>query len=240
MARSRITRSTQLASREDVRKQLLKIFDEVQKGFEAQVNRADEICDFWDAYNCRLGGNQFYAGNNQLYVPLLHNAIEARKTRHLNRLFPQAGRNIDVTTEDGTIPHAEMALLEMYVERAALKTKVVPPMLVAGDVEGQITGCVTWSKRTRYTVARETKPLTTGGLEHPGRRPDPGSLRVARVWDALDGDRFTVRAKALVNATGPWSDNVRPPEGGRGHCLVEQRPRRLAVNRPVVGRNADQ
>lgn len=167
MARSKITRETQLAGREDVKKQLLKIFDDIQKGFVDQVDRSDQICDFWDAYNCRLQGNQYYSGNNQLFIPLIHNAIEALKTRFLNRLFPMAGRNIDVTTEDGQIPHAEMALLEMYTERASLKTKVVPPMLVAGNVEGQYTGCVTWSKKTRYTVVRTTKPITTGGIEHP-------------------------------------------------------------------------
>ena len=38
------------------------------------------------------------------------------------------------------------------------------------------------------------------------------AMRVAKVWDALGSSQFTIRARAFVNATGPWSDSVRTLE----------------------------
>lgn len=168
MAKSRLTRSTQLAHREEVREQLLKVFEGIERGYREQVDRSDDVLDYWDIYNCRLTSKQFYAGNSRLFVPLVHNAVEARKTRFMGQLFPQAGRSVDVTTEDGEVPHAEMALLEMYCDKAELRTKLVPAMLVAGDVEGQYTVCVTWSTRKRHVVTRQTSPVKIGGIEHEG------------------------------------------------------------------------
>lgn len=164
----RLTRKTQLAKREAVRKQLHRIFNAVEDGYTKQVDRADNSIDYWDIYNCKLSGKQFYAGNSRIFVPLVFGGIEARKTRFLNTLFPATGRYVEVTSEDGEIPHAVMALLEGYVERAKLATDVVPPMLVAGDIEGQYTLCVGWGSVTRHVVERRSAPLTVGGIEHPG------------------------------------------------------------------------
>jgi hypothetical protein len=168
MARSaRITRKTQLGRRAPIQKQLLKLFESVTAGWDDQVDRANETLDWWDQYHCKLGSKQDYSGRAKLFVPLVHNGIEARKTRFLNQLFPQAGRYIEVTTEDGEIPHAEMALIEGYVEAAKLKTDVVPAMLVQGDVEGGYSLCVTWGSRVRHVVSRETSPVRIGGIDHP-------------------------------------------------------------------------
>lgn len=38
---------------------------------------------------------------------------------------------------------------------------------------------------------------------------EEGRARGATVVDSLTGQQFTVRARALVNATGPWSDEIR-------------------------------
>jgi glycerol-3-phosphate dehydrogenase len=54
-----------------------------------------------------------------------------------------------------------------------------------------------------------------------GVEPDSGGIRIARVWDALSKDQFTIRARTFVNATGPWSDTVRVLEGGRGVSRVQ-------------------
>ena len=63
----------------------------------------------------------------------------------------------------------------------------------------------------------------------------PG-LRVARVWDALSNDQFTIRARAFVNATGPWSDSVRQLEGGRGGSRVKgSKGAHIAVDHARVG-----
>ncbi len=169
MARTRrITRQDQLGKREPIKKQLLKLYRTIEDGFRDQIERADATIDQWDAYNCTLNTKQSYNSDfNHQCVPLIHNAVEARKTRFLNQVFPQAGRYLEVTTEDGDIPHAEMALLEMHVDRAELRTKVVPALLVTGDIEGQYTVCVTWGTRKRHVVSRETRPLRITGIDHP-------------------------------------------------------------------------
>lgn len=189
MARgAKITRKTQLAKREDVKKQLRSTFTAVSAGFAAQVDRADHSLDWWDIYLCKLNTKQFYSGQSRVFVPLVHNAIEARKTRFLNQIFPQAGRYIEVTTEDGEIPHATMALLELYVKRAKLRTKVLPALLVAGDVEGQYTTCVTWGSISRMAVSRETRPIKIGGIEHPdeGEETYPKEKRIEDEGPEVD------------------------------------------------------
>lgn len=41
------------------------------------------------------------------------------------------------------------------------------------------------------------------------RKDHKGKLTEVEVEDQLSRERFTVRARAFVNATGPWSDNIR-------------------------------
>ena len=61
-------------------------------------------------------------------------------------------------------------------------------------------------------------------------------MRVARVWDALGDAQFTIRARAFVNATGPWSDTVRQLEGGRGGSRVQgSKGAHIAVEHDRVG-----
>src|SRR5213078_2155178 len=128
------TRKDQLANKKDIREQLEKIYESIVSGFNGQRQRSDQNLDNWDMFNCKLNDKQFYTGNSQAYIPLVHNAIEARKTRALGRVFPMAGRYVEVTTEDGNIPHSTVALLENYVEDSKLHTKTVPGMLLAGDL----------------------------------------------------------------------------------------------------------
>ena len=184
MAREKITRQTQLAKREGIKKQLRKVFRAVEEGYGKQVDRADDNIACWEAYDEKLGPNQFYDGLTKVCLPLIHNGVEARKTRFLNQLFPQTGRYVEVTTEDGTIPHPVMALMEGYVERAKLKTQVVAPLLVSGDIEGQYTLCVTWGKHARHTVSRETAPLQIGGIDMPPEMSDVSTLKEETVQDA--------------------------------------------------------
>jgi glycerol-3-phosphate dehydrogenase len=54
-----------------------------------------------------------------------------------------------------------------------------------------------------------------------GVAPSTDGLRVARVEDALTGDRFELRGRVLVNATGPWSDAVRQLAGGAAAARVQ-------------------
>ena len=69
-----------------------------------------------------------------------------------------------------------------------------------------------------------------------GVERDDGKTRVAKVWDALGSDQFTIRARAFVNATGPWSDTVRQLEGGRGGSRVQgSKGAHIAVDHARIG-----
>ena len=165
MAKKPVTRKTELSTRPKIRDKLLQLFADVEKGFTDQKERIDDNLDYWDIYNNQLGPGQFYNGTSQIFVPITSGAVKARKTRFTNQIFPQVGRYVEVTTADGDIPHATMALMEHYVRRAKLRTQIVPALSIAGDVEGQMTIYVGWRETTRHTVTRETKPVEVAGLE---------------------------------------------------------------------------
>ena len=137
---------------------IVKIFNDVRKGFEDQGQRADEIEDNWNAYHCILGSNQVYNGNTEYYVPIVRNAVNARKTRFLNQIFPASGRYIDATSSDGSVPHAEVALLEHYIRTAQMKTNIVAPLLRNGDLEGQYNLYCDWNKLERHVASKVTEP----------------------------------------------------------------------------------
>lgn len=147
-----------------VKDELLKIFQDVEDGFRDQWNRSNDQMDFWDIYNCNLTSKQFYQGNSQIFVPIVHNAVNARKTRFTNQIFPQSGRYVECTSSDGTRPDALTALLEHYVRKAKLRTRIMPAMVRAGDVEGQYNLYVSWSDRKRHVTYRskETPELEEG------------------------------------------------------------------------------
>lgn len=172
---ARKTRSTprdeELSKRESIREDLIDICADVESGFSRQQDRSNSIIDCWEMFNCTLGERQFYNGNSQIYVPLVHDAIEARVTRFVNQIFPQSGRCIEVTTHNGDIPYATVSLGEHYVSAAKLRTEIIPAMLRCGDLEGQYSLYVGWQKVTRNVVYREHKPLVVDGMEFPDLAP---------------------------------------------------------------------
>ena len=144
-------RDTELSSRKAIRDRLQSIYDDVWQGFQAQARRSDAIMDNWDAYNAILGARQFYNGNSEIFVPIICDAVNARKTRFTNQIFPTSGRYVEVISEDGEEPNAIMALLEHYMRQARMRTLVMPAMMVNGDVEGQYNVYVTWEERPRMS-----------------------------------------------------------------------------------------
>src|SRR6266567_8508810 len=162
-----LRRDRDLAGRKDGSKygDLVKTFAEVRKGFEDQGKRADEIDENWDAFHCKLGGNQVYNGNTDYYVPIVRNAVNARKTRFLNQIFPASGRYIDATSSDGSVSHAQVALVEHYIRAAQMKTNAIAALLRNGDLEGQYNLYIDWGKTERHVVSRETRPPK---IEIPG------------------------------------------------------------------------
>jgi|WetSurMetagenome_2_1015567.scaffolds.fasta_scaffold36140_2 hypothetical protein len=145
-------REEQLVTREDLQDTLGTIFNEVRLGFENQLDRVDSIASYWDIFNCVLGSNQFYNGKSQIFVPIVRDAIRARKTRFVNQMFPANGNLVGCLSTDSSQPHGIKGLLTHYVTKAKLRTQVVPALLVAGDVEGQYSIYVDWVETERHVT----------------------------------------------------------------------------------------
>jgi hypothetical protein len=161
----KIERDEELGKKAKIREHLLKMFRAIEQAFVEQHDRSDSILDHWDAFNCKLGGRQFYDGNTRIFVPIVRNAIKARCTRFVNQIFPQSGRYVEVTTDDTDLPQAQMSLAEHYIRTAKLRTEVMPALCKNGDVEGQYSIYVTWQEHTRHTAERKEKPFKDGDLE---------------------------------------------------------------------------
>jgi hypothetical protein len=167
-----VSRKQDLSKRAGVRKALIRAFDEIDAGYRDQWNRSNDQQDYWDTYNCTLSSKQFYVGNSKIYVPVVHNAVNARKTRFTNQIFPQAGRYVEVTSSDGTRPDAISSLLEYYVRKAKLRTKVMPALCKAGDIEGQYNVYIGWCERKRHVTWRApVQPELMQGMPNPAAAP---------------------------------------------------------------------
>jgi hypothetical protein len=129
-----------------VREQAEKLYEEVFEQFnQMKQDQTENIDNFWDIYNCKLNDNQVYSGDSQVYVPVVHDCIEARVKRHVAMLFPSVGKYIDVVSEHGDIPNETIAILNRHVDYADLR-KLVPSIARRGDVEGQWTVELGWSR----------------------------------------------------------------------------------------------
>src|SRR5215471_5206564 len=128
-------RSTELLGKPEVKKACLELYADIERGFQDQWERANSQMDYWDIYNCQLGPNQFYSGNSKIFVPIVHDAINARKTRFVNQIFPQSGKHIEVSASEDK-PQAIMSLLEFYIRKCRLRTSIMPGLVRNGDVEG--------------------------------------------------------------------------------------------------------
>lgn len=164
-----ITRQTDLTQYEDICEELAKLFKQVEKGFEDQYARSNDLIDYWDLYNCKLGPGQFYSGNAKIFIPIVHNAIRARVTRFTNQIFPLSNRNIELITTEESKPEDYVALIENYIQRARLRTKIVPALVLKGDVEGQYTVYVSWRKTKRHVTMKVKQQAT---VEVPKEEPD--------------------------------------------------------------------
>lgn len=152
------SRGEEHAHKDAFRNKLSKVYSEVEAGFDDQGQRSDDNMKWWDIYNTELNGEQYYSGNSQIYVPIVYDAINARKTRFTNQIFPQSGRYVQVQTEDGNNPDASISLLEHYIRISDLRNTVMPALMKCGDVEGQYTVYVDWTTVTRDVAYRVEEP----------------------------------------------------------------------------------
>ncbi len=160
-------RDDELCRKAKIKDKLLDIQKDVVKGFLDQNERSDQIMDAWDIYNCILGPKQFYNGTSKVFVPIVRNAIRARRTRFVNQLFPRSGRHVEAVSADPEPPHALLALVESYVGEMRLRTQTIPALLVNGDIEGQYTIYVDWATASRTVIEKAKNPVRIDGIEVP-------------------------------------------------------------------------
>lgn len=165
------SRDAELCDKPEIRDALLELYSDIQTGFEDQSDRSDDIMDWWDLFNCKLSIKQTYAGNSKVFVPIVANAVNARKVRFTNQIFPQTGRNVECISSEPQ-PNDLIALVEHYIRRTKLRTQVTPALMKNGDIEGQYSVYVSWQKTTRDVVFRAERPLKVDGEEVPGTEDD--------------------------------------------------------------------
>lgn len=171
MAKKKLDRDDELSTISGVEDKLLDTYKDIEKGFEDQRDRSDEIMDNWDLYNQKFGEKQFYAGTSKIYLPFVHDAVDARTTRFTNQMFPQSGRFVEVTTAEADPPQGVQALIEAYVRRTKLRTRIVPALMRSGDCEGQYSLYVSWKTTKRNVVAKVKKQPKTDGLNNEAAEP---------------------------------------------------------------------
>jgi hypothetical protein len=152
-------RNEELCNDADIEKECVELYAEIEKGFSDQWERANKQLDYLDIYNCELGPNQFYSGNSKIFIPIVHDAIKARKVRHTNQIFPPSGKNVDVITSENK-PEALQALLEFYIRKTKMRSVVLPQLLKNGDLEGQYNLYMSWTKNERHVTWRVEKKQT--------------------------------------------------------------------------------
>jgi hypothetical protein len=153
------SRDEELCHKDELRATLTKLYDDVEKAVTGQTDRVNDTLDYWDMYNCILGGKQYYNGTSKIFLPLVHNAVNARKTRFTNQIFPSSQRNVEVISEDSNIPNGLVSLIEHYIRKAKLRTQIIPALVKNGDIEGQYTVYVDWIENKRDVVYKRFKPL---------------------------------------------------------------------------------
>src|SRR6516165_11659979 len=157
-------RNEELCRDKDVEDTCLKLYGEIEKGFSDQWERSNSQMDFWDIYNCELGPKQFYTGQSKVFVPIVADAVDARKTRFVNQIFPMTGKNVEVISSEDK-PQSLMSLLEFYIRKCRLRSVVVPALMINGDIEGQYNVMMHWVENRRHVAWRIMKQHEVEGQE---------------------------------------------------------------------------
>lgn len=117
------------------------------------------------------------------------------------------------------------------------------PHLRADGLRGGVRYFDAATDDARLTLANVLDAIDLGAVAanhvaYRGGAPALGGVHVARVEDALTGNRLEVRARVLVNAAGPWSDAVTEAAGGGGGTAAQVRGSKgvhISVRRERVG-----
>lgn len=160
-------RGADLSAQRGMKGKLDKLYSTVIQGYIDKKERNECTLRYWRIFNCELTTNQAYSGNSQIYLPIVRDCIEARVQRFVNTLFPENGRHVDITAYPADFPRAVVGLLDHYVRRAELRDKA-RQLLRNGEVEGQFSFYVDWTKTTRYITKKvEKHPEIDDGVYDP-------------------------------------------------------------------------
>ncbi len=176
-----------------------KLYEKVVSAFRDKSNQNKDIERYWDIYNCKLNDNQQYHGDNQIYVPICRDAVEAMVRRTSNTLFPESGHYVDVIAESGDMPFAKMALLDHYVDVSGLPL-TAKSLIRQGYVEGQFSVYLDWKTFRENETRRIPLRTVVDGVEVLGPEGE---------YD-IEDDTLTIgRPDAVVLAAGDLA--VHPP-----------------------------
>jgi len=94
------------------------------------------------------------------------------------------------------------------------RTLQLEPMLRSQGLRGAALYYDCWTDDARLTLetvlgAQEEGAVVANYIELEGFIKEHGRLTGARLQDRLSTEHFSVRARCVVNATGPWVDSVR-------------------------------
>lgn len=139
----------------------------------------------------------------------------------------------DALSMFGNVARHERLSRDMVLERE--------PMLRADQLVGGARYYDAATDDARLTLANVVSSIEAGAAvlnraAVTGFEVVAGRARGIRVHDAISGDDFTVRATTIVNASGPWSDDIRAMESKiERQTVAGSRGAHIAVPRIRVG-----
>lgn len=184
---------------------LSKLHTDVSKGFEDAQERSDSLMDYWDCFNCKINDKQSYSGESKVFLPLIHNAVNARKVRFTNQIFPQSKRHVECISTDGSSPQSILSLAEHYISSTKLRTQIVPALCVNGDVEGQYNLYVSWREFKR-TIKRRIKTPIDPNTQQALAPEDQDAITIEKITDGIPDVEVLHDADILVRPT--TSDSI--------------------------------
>lgn len=155
------------ASNKQLQEKCARLYDQIITGFrEEKKDQNDSIEECWDIYNCELGDNQQYDGDSEIFEPIVHDALEARRKRFTGMCFPNVGNNLEVVSEQGDMPIATLSILQRYIKDTNLRA-VASTLFLNGDIEGQWSVMPGWKRKERKITRKVQKTLDGTTEDYP-------------------------------------------------------------------------
>ncbi|MES2730019.1 MAG: hypothetical protein V4621_08015 [Pseudomonadota bacterium] len=187
----------------DLQVKCAELYTQVVTGFrEEKKNQNESIEECWDIYNCALGDNQQYDGDSQVYEPIVHDALEARRKRFTGMTFPNVGNNLEVISEQGDVPQATMSVLQRYIKDTNLRS-VASTLYLNGDIEGQWSVMPGWRKKERRITRKVQKSI-------PGTSEEYSDVQQEVIVD--EGPEVTVIAAQDLWVFPPTVSDIQDAE----------------------------